>query len=199
MFIKSTKPDLLAEGQVLIIAARWVLIVLGLFLTLLDTRSVSFNTTRFEVMVILLLALSNFYLVSQVLTKQKTLRFVVYGAGLFDIVVVTLIIIVQGGFASNAFTFYFPALLAFSLVFPTLELYFMLGATLSLYGLVCLFSLDKVDDLQVLVVRIIMLAAVAICGHYFASIEQKRRNAVLQAEIFAPATETAESRPQYVA
>src|SRR5512141_2169709 len=114
MFTKPTKPDLLAEGQVLIIAARWVLIVLGLFLTLLDTRSVSFSTTRFEVMVILLLALSNFYLVS-----------------------------------------------------------------------------------QVLVVRLMMLAAVAVCGNYFASIEQKRRSAVVQAELFTSSPKTSEPSPQY--
>lgn len=186
MFAKSSSPNLFAEGQTLIIIARWVLIVLGLLLILADAQNVSFNVIRFEVVVILLLALSNFYLVTQVLTKKNSLHAAVYIASLFDIAVVTAIIIAQGGFESNAFTFYFPALLAFSLALPMGQLVTLVGVTISVYGLVGMFSLNSIDDLQVMVIRLMMLASIAFCGSYFADLEQKRYARMLQSEDLSP-------------
>lgn len=189
---KSTSLNPLAESQMVIIVARWVLVLSGLFLTLCDTQSVSMNTIRFEIMVILLLAVSNFYLVAQVLTKRRTLDFVLYGMGIADLAVITLIIIAQKGFASNVYTFYFPAMLAFSVVFPTIELYMFLCATVGVYGFVGLLTLQTTDDLQTLVIRLLMLAAVAVCGNYFARIERNRHKVALQNQLV---TETGSPTP----
>jgi len=177
----------LADGQMVIIVARWILIFSSLFLILCDTQSVNLNTVRFEIMVILLLAVSNFYLVAQVLTKRPTLDVVLYGMGLADLAAITLIILVQRGFESNVYTFYFPAMLAFSVVFPTLELYLFLGLTDGLYGLIGLMTLQTSDDFQTLVIRLLMLSAVAICGNYFARIERNRHKLALQNQLLTDA------------
>ena len=173
----------LAEGQMVIIVARWILVLSGLFLVLCDTQSVPMNTIRFEIMVILLLAVSNFYLVAQVLTKRRTLDAVLYGMGIADLAVITLIIVAQQGFASNVYTFYFPAMLAFSVVFPTVELYVFLCGTVGVYGFIGLVTLQTTDDFQTLVIRLLMLAAVAVCGNYFARIERNRRHVTLQNQL----------------
>jgi len=173
----------LAEGQIVIIVARWVLVLASLFLILLDAQTANKTVFRFELSVVLLLAVSNFYLVAQVLTKRRTLSAVVYGMGLADLIVITLIVIAQGGFHSNAFTFYFPAMLAFSLAFPAAILSLYIGLTIGVYGLICLldFSLTT-SDYQTLIIRLLMLIAVAVCGSYFASLE-KRRQEVLESQV----------------
>jgi hypothetical protein len=185
MTIHKTSSDVspLADGQMIIIIARWILVFSGLFLTLCDTQSVSMLTIRFEILVILLLAVSNFYLVAQVLTKRHTLDLVFYGMGIADLAVITLIILVQNGFQSNVYTFYFPAMLAFSVVFPTIELYAFLGATVGTYGLIGLLTLQTTDDFQTLIIRLLMLSAVAVCGNYFARIERNRRKVALQNQL----------------
>lgn len=183
--IPSVNP--LADGQMVIIIARWVLVLSGLFLTLCDTQSVPMNTIRFEIMVILLLAVSNFYLVAQVLSKRSTLSAVIYGMGIADLAVISLIIIAQHGFASNVYTFYFPAMLAFSVVFPTVELYIFLCGAVGMYGFIGLLTLQTTGDFQTLVIRLLMLTAVAVCGNYFARIERNRHKVALQNQLVTEA------------
>jgi hypothetical protein len=184
----------LAEGQMVIIIARWVLVLTSLFLILADTKSVSFWVIRFEIMVVLLLAVSNFYLVAQVLTKRKTLDLVIYCMSLADLAVISIVVIIQGGFSSNVYTFYFPAMLAFSLAFPMIELYLYLGATVSIYSFICLFTLHNVDDIQTLLVRVLMLTAIAVCGNHFAELERKRRSAFLRDHFMTEQLEENETR-----
>ncbi len=189
-----TKPsptlNALAEGQMVIIIARWVLVLAGLFLILLDIQNVDLNIVKFEIMIILALAVSNFYLVAQVLAKRKTLDAAIYAAGLADLIVITLIIIAQGGYESNVYTFYFPAILAFSVAFPTAVLYLYLGGAVGVYGMIGLadFAVAGIHhttgpDLQVLIIRLLMLAAVGVCGNYFAQLERNRRQAALQTHL----------------
>jgi hypothetical protein len=182
---KFTQFNLLPESQMVIIIARWVLVLSGLFLVLCDTQSVSMNTIRFEIIVILLLAVSNFYLVAQVLTKKPAMNAVLYGMGILDIAVITFIIVAQKGFDSNAYTFYFPAMLAFSVVFPTVELCIFMSGTILAYGFVGLSTLQTAADFQTLIIRLLMLAAVAVCGNYFSRLEQNRHKAALQNQLAA--------------
>jgi hypothetical protein len=175
--------DPLDEGQMVIVAARWVLVLAGLILILIDTQSVGLNTIRFEIMVILALAVSNFYFAAQVLTKRKAPESAIYAASLADLGVITLIVVVQGGFQSNVYTFYFPAILAFSVAFATPILYLFVGGVVTVYGLigVATLELDAFSaDLQALVVRLLMLAAVGVCGNYFAGVERRRQAALQQ-------------------
>lgn len=185
----------LAEGQMVIIIARFVLVLVSMFLILADTESVSFNVIRFEIMIVLLLAVSNFALVAQVLTKRKTMDMVLYAMSLADLAVISIVIIVQGGFQSDVYTFYFPAMLAFALAFPMLELYMFLGGTVCLYGFISMFTLESVDDIQTLLVRILMLTAVAGCANYFAQIERNRRNVILRNHFVAQQVSQGEIEP----
>ncbi|MGC1379353.1 MAG: hypothetical protein WA821_24190 [Anaerolineales bacterium] len=199
--MNTTKPatiNPLAEGQIVIIVARFVLVLACLFLILMDAKSektVSFNVTRFEIMVVLLLAVSNFFLVAQVLTKRKTLDLILYGMSIADLAVITIVVIIQGGFRSEVYTFYFPAMLAFALAFPMLELYVFLGGTVFLYSFVSLFTLNSVDDIQTLLVRVLMLVAVAVCANHFAQIERNRRNTLLRNHFAAQQLAQGESQP----
>ena len=185
----------LAEGQMVIIIARWVLVLTSIFLILADTQSVSFNVIRFEIMVVLMLAVSNFFLVAQVITKRKPNSVVVYSMSLADLLVITTVIIVQGGFNSGVYTFYFPALLAFALAFPMLELYVFLGGTVCIYSFISLLTMHDVNDIQTLLVRILMLVAVAHCANHFAQLERNRRNTMLRNHYVAQQLSQDEGEP----
>jgi hypothetical protein len=202
MNTKPTPINPLAESQMVIIIARFVLVAACLLLILMDARTaktVSFAVSRFEIIVVMLLAVSNFYLVSQVMTKRKTQELVLYGMSLADLAVISMVVIVQGGFSSGTYIFYFPAMLSFALAFPTLELYLFLTGTVSIYGFISLISLgSNVDNLETLMVRILMLTAVAVCGNRFAQIERSRRAAILSKQFAAqqPQPETPVYVPQ---
>lgn len=202
MNTKPTPINPLAESQMVIIIARFVLVAACLLLILMDARTaktVSFAVSRFEIIVVMLLAVSNFYLVSQVMTKCKTQELVLYGMSLADLAVISMVVIVQGGFSSGTYIFYFPAMLSFALAFPTLELYLFLTGTVSIYGFISLISLgSNVDNLETLMVRILMLTAVAVCGNRFAQIERSRRAAILSKQFAAqqPQPETPVYVPQ---
>lgn len=189
----NNKPTInpLAEGQMVIVVARFVLIVACLFLILFDARSaktVSFAVSRIEIIVVMLLAISNFYLVSQVLTKRKINSVVLYAVSLADMAVITLVVMLQGGFQSGSYVFYFPAILSFALAFPSFELYLFLAGTTAVYGIISLFSMGTIDNMETLLMRLLMLTAVAVCGNRFAQIERNRRVAILnqQAAIQQP-------------
>lgn len=212
MNVKPTNPSPLVEGQMVIIIARFILIVACLILIMVDARStkaVPAMVTRIEIMTVLLLAVSNFYLVSQVLTKRKTPDIVLYGVSMADLAVITLAVIMQGGFTSGTYIFYFPAMLMFALAFPALELYLFLGGTISVYAFISMVSMaamnstDALDGLETLFIRLLMLAAIAVCGNHFAQIERNRRSVILSKHFAAQQASQAESSapvmPQHVA
>lgn len=204
MNTKPTAINPLIEGQMVIIVARFVLIVACLILIVMDAKSansaVDFDVTRFEIMGVLLLAVSNFYLVSQVMTKRKTMDIVIYGVSLADLAVISAVVIAQGGFSSGSYIFYFPAMLAFALAFPMIELALFLGATISIYGFISLISmtLNHIDGVETLLIRLLMLTAVAVCGHHFAQLERNRRNVILSNHFAAqqPQSEAPMPMPQ---
>lgn len=204
----NTKPatvNPLVEGQMVIIIARFVLIVASLILIMVDARStktVSPMVTRIEIMIVLLLAVSNFYLVSQVLTKRKTMSIVLYGVSLADLGVISLSVIMQHGFTSGSYIFYFPAMLMFALAFPALELYLFLGGTICLYGFISIVSMPTLDSLETLFIRLLMLTAIAVCGNHFAQIERNRRSVILSNHFAAQqpqAEPSVQGMPQQVA
>ena len=209
MNTKPATPSPLVEGQMVIIIARFILIVASLILIMVDARStkaVSPMVTRVEIMTVLLLAVSNFYLVSQVLTKRKTHDIVLYGVSLADLLVITLAVMMQGGFASGTYIFYFPAMLMFALAFPALELYLFLGGTICIYAMISMVSMSFMentapvtDGLETLFIRLLMLAAIAVCGNYFAQIERNRRNVILSNHFAAQQQQQLQPTPTAVA
>ena len=174
--------DSLAYGQIVIVTARWILVAVGLLLTLWNPAELP--ELRLQIMVLLLMSVANFYLHVQALTKKPTLPTVIYGASAFDMLAVTLFIASSGsGFDSALYTFYFPAILAFSVVFPI----YMTVAYTSLTGVLYTFvtvvntSYTLADtDLPILLTRLLMLVAVAFCGNLYLRVEEKRRQMAIE-------------------
>lgn len=170
----------LAFGQSVIVSARWILVITGLFLILWNPEPL--NDLRIQIVAVILLALMNFYLQAQILMGQKTLTPVVYAASVVDFLVITLLVLLNGGFDSNTYVFYFPAILAISVAFETAVTIGFVGSAASLYFLLCLGTgAAAADNFPTLIARILMMAAIAFCGNLFWHIEHNRRQAAAQA------------------
>jgi hypothetical protein len=149
-------------------------VLVGLFVTLMNPGNL--NLMRFQIMCLLAMALANFYLCAQVLQRRPMLRPVMYGASLVDLVAITAICAFQGGFRSEVQAFYYPALLAISVAFSPLMLLVFTGGAMSAYALLCLVTLPTPDsDLVVLVIRLLLMAAVAVCGNCYWRLEHQHR------------------------
>src|SRR5919109_362164 len=119
----SASADDLAQGQIVVVVARWILVLAGLVLALWNPAPI--DELRAQVAAVLLLAVANFYL---------------------------------------------TALLAFSVAFPARTTLVFTGAALAFYGLICLFTLERLatdQDVLAVVSRLIMLAAVPLCGSVY--------------------------------
>lgn len=171
--------DDIAFGQYVIVTARWILVAAGLIFALWNPESI--NALRIEIVVILLLAVGNFYLHAQLLMRRPAVDSVAYLASAGDITVITLLILSQGGFASDLYIFYFPALLALAVAFGRFATMVYGTVTVLVYGLIAA-STAPADSAQVIVTRLLMLAAVAICGSMYWRIERTRREAAAEAQ-----------------
>ncbi len=170
----------LAFGQIVVVTARWILVTAGLVLALwLPDR---LEQLRITIVVILLLAVANFYLHAQLLRRRPAVDVIAYAASAADLAVITLLVASQGGFTSDLYIFYFPAILAMSVAFPTVIALGFAAVTFAAYALIGYGSGLGDGDLQVLVARLIMLAAVGVCGNMYWRIERDRRAAAAEAQ-----------------
>ncbi len=170
----------LAYGQVVIVTARWILVLAGLLLALWNPSPI--NELRIQLFVLLLLAFGNFYLHAQLLMRRPTLAAVAYAASAADVVIITILVITNGGFKSGLFIFYFPALLALSVAFPTLMTFFYTATVTGFYFLISVATTSQLDDFQLILTRLIIFAAVAFCGNLYWRIERGRREAALEGQ-----------------
>ena len=164
--------DDLSSGQVVIIAARWILVGAGLALTLWNASSVV--DLQVSILLILGLAAANFFLHAHVLMGRPIPPYVAYAASGADLTVISLVLAVTGGFTSGAYVFYFPALLALSVAFPTRTAAWFTAAVAFSYGVIALTNGGANDGATVLT-QMIMLVAVSVCGHTYRRVEQDRR------------------------
>jgi hypothetical protein len=175
----------LAQGQIVIVTARWILVLAALILTLWNPPEI--GTMRIQILFIIMLAFANFYLHAEIMRQQPTVQAVAYLASAGDLFVITLIIIAQGGLESGAYAFYFPAILAFAVAFPTAVTFFLTIGTVFVYFMIALVNLvteatlAETLDLQVVVARLVMFAAVAYCGNLYRRIEHTRRREAVEA------------------
>jgi len=178
-------------GQVVVILARWFLILAGVVLALWTATSVEAVVLPIGFMIVLMGM--NFYLHGRYLMRQPVQAPLVYLSSAVDLIVITLIVVfwTQGrgtGLASPFFVFYYPALLAFALIFPLAMTLLFTAAAVWLYTVVSLGDpwrwlglLDSADT-QVLVARLISLVAVAVVANYYARVEAERRDAYAGAQ-----------------
>jgi len=178
--ISPQDPEDLMYGQSVIVSARWILVVSGLFLALWNPGPMS--ELRVQILFILLLAVANFYLQAQLLMQKPANNGVVYFASAADLAVISVMVILGGGFESNVYVFYFPALLALSVAFSPATTLLFAGAAAGFYAFISLGSALFGDiDIQVLIARLIMMTAVAVCGQIYWRIERDRRSAAVKA------------------
>ena len=162
----------LAYGQTVLVWARWILIGTGLLLSFWSPKDLM--TLQVQLAAIIALAFGNFYLHVQLLRGHPALDNVVYAASLADITVVTALVLVQNGYPSPVFIFYFAAIVGISVAFPTWMTIGYTALVVGAYGLICLAT-APVEDLPAVFTRLLMIAAVALCGNVFARSEAKRR------------------------
>lgn len=169
--------DDLSHGQIVIVVAKWILVLAGMVLVLWAPADV--GQLRIQIMVLLLLAVENFYHHAQLLKRRPVPDIVAYGASAADLLVVSTLIVMQGGFDSRLFIFYFPALVAVSLAFRPKTTVMYCGITIGIYAAISLADLlnhQEVDNApQILLVRLLMLASVGFCGAASWNLEARRR------------------------
>jgi hypothetical protein len=159
-FAGEVRSEDLAYGQTVLVWARWILIGTGLLLSFWSPKD--------------LMAFGNFYLHVQLLRGHPALDNVVYAASLADITVVTALVLVQNGYPSPVFIFYFAAIVGISVAFPTWMTAGYAALVVGAYGLICVAT-AQVEDMPAVFTRLLMIASVALCGNLFARSEAKRR------------------------
>ncbi|HYL08477.1 MAG TPA: hypothetical protein VEU76_08000 [Candidatus Udaeobacter sp.] len=171
-FAGTVRSEDLAYGQTVLVWARWILIGTGLLLSFWSPTDLL--TLQVQLAAIITLAFGNFYLHVQLLRGHPALDNVVYAASLADIAVVTALVIVQGGYSSPVFIFYSAAVVGISVAFPTWLTAAYTTLVVGMYGLVAL-STATTDELPAVFTRLLMIAAIAVCGNIFARHESRRR------------------------
>ena len=171
-FAGEVRSEDLAYGQTVLVWARWILIGTGLLLSFWSPKDLT--TLQVQLAAIIALAFGNFYLHVQLLRGHPALDNVVYAASLADITVVTALVVVQNGYPSPVFIFYFAAIVGISVAFPTWITVGYTSLVIGVYGAICVAT-APVDDLPAVFTRLLMFAAVALCGNVFARSEAKRR------------------------
>ena len=179
-------------GQKVLVVARWILVVSGLLLALLNPMVL--GELKIQVGLILVLAVANFFLHVQLVRKQPSLPWVAYLASAVDVLAITLMVMTSGGGASTLYVFYFPALFAISVAFQPRAGLLLSGAAIGMYSLIASTQMDG-DGGAFVAARIVMMAAVVVCGMMYRKIEgDRRRESVAESE---RTSERAESEDIY--
>lgn len=171
-FVGEVRSEDLAYGQTVLVWARWILIGTGLLLSFWSPTDLL--TLQVELAAIIALAFGNFYLHVQLLRGHPALDNVVYAASVADISVVTALVLVQHGYPSPVFIFYFAAVVGISVAFPTLLTAAYTSVVVGVYGIIALATAPA-EDYPAVFTRLLMIAAVAVCGNVFARSESRRR------------------------
>ena len=171
-FAGEVRSEDLAYGQTVLVWARWILIGTGLLLSFWSPQDLT--TLQVQLAAIIALAFGNFYLHVQLLRGHPAIDKVVYAASLADITVVTALVLVQGGYPSPVFIFYVAAIVGISVAFPTWMTAGYAAIVVGTYGIICLVT-APLEDYPAVFTRLLMIAAVALCGNVFARSEAKRR------------------------
>lgn len=176
-WVSGATSENLFYGQAVIVWARWILIATGLVLSFWEPASL--GLLQIQLAAIITLAFGNFYLHVQLLRGRPAIDRVVYAASAADLAVVTTLVISQNGYSSPVFVFYFAAVLGLSVAFPTVLTALYTSAVVVVYGIVCLSTADSTEYPAVFT-RLLMIAAIALCGALFARSESHRRAEALQ-------------------
>ena len=166
---RERETDLL-YGQPVIVTARWIFVVTALVLALWNAETV--NSLKLQIFVIFALAVENFYVHAQLLIGKPVKSRVVYLSSAADLLLISILILLQGGFDSSLYVFYFPAIAALSVAFSTQRMAEYSAGAIAAYVTICLMG---GGDILITTSRALMIAAVAFCGNRYWQIERSRR------------------------
>lgn len=174
--------DDLIYGQGVIINARWIMVGAGLLLVFWRSLlgSASLGEVRISLLLLIGLAVMNFFLYTEVFRKRRSLASVVYLASVVDLAVISCIVVAQGGFTAESFVFYFPAMMALSVAFPLQLIVAYTGVILIVYTSICNNSLiagaeSETNPWLIIIIRLLMIVGVVACSHTYWRVERDRR------------------------
>jgi hypothetical protein len=168
-------------GQVVIIWARWFLIVAGAVLALWTTHN-SADLAAAVVPIAALMAM-NFYLHGRYLTERPSNELQIATASLLDLALITALVLfwhgpnVADGLASPFAVFYYPGLLAFAFVMPRRLAVGYTTLAVALYGLVSVPQVESAVEAKALLLRLATMAAIGGLGTFYWRIQRDRRRA----------------------
>jgi len=177
--------DDIKAGLPVIIYARWVLVIAGLGLTLWN--SANFVEAQVSVLIILVLAVGNFFLQVEVNRERPIKKWIVYGASAIDIGAITGVLVLTNTFPSSTYVFFMPALLALSVTFSTFNTAkYTIGAVIG-YGLISIAPINDMGGGTVeatsLLIHMLILLSVPFCGGVFWRLERTRRTQEINADM----------------
>jgi hypothetical protein len=175
--VDETVEDDLRYGLIVIIWARWSIVIFAFILRL-------YRATEIPILVItivglLAVAMINFALHVRILSKQAPKIRWVYLASIADMCLISLITGLEGGLNTHIFLYYYPAVLGFALVFPGKITTWLTIGVMVLYSGICLLFSEpamKFDgDEAILIFRLMSLLGVAVVGNRYRFVEGQRR------------------------
>ena len=162
------------HGLILIITARWVLVLVGLVLTLY--RAEDLFEMELSILVILGLAVGNFFLHVSTVTARPIQRYYIYAATVGDVAVISTIVAMTSDNGANSFVFYYPAVLAYTLVFASRISWLFTAGVVAAYSFVAFPTLILPDaDIDIFVVRLLTLVAMASLATMYQQVERRRQ------------------------
>jgi len=166
-------------GQLVIIYARWFVIVSMIILALWSTSSVPQLTSA--VLFIVPLMAINFFVHGRYLMEQPVNKMLLMILSVVDILVITLIILfwpTDRGLLSQFYIFYYPIILAYAFVSLARNSIIYTLITLILYTAACFVSdpglVLQSAWLERLAIRLITMAAMGLLGAYYWRIQRTR-------------------------
>ena len=107
----------ITHGQIVIIVARWIFIVSGWVLALWQPTEIPTWELQLQILLLMAYTVLNFFLTIQWTKRSEALTTVVYATSLADMSLITILVLALGGYESNLYVFYFPALFALAVTF----------------------------------------------------------------------------------
>lgn len=177
--------DDIKAGLPVIIYARWVLVIAGLGLTLWNSAGIV--QAQVSVLIILVLAVGNFFLQVEVNRERPIKKWIVYAASAIDIGAITGVLLLTNTFPSSTYVFFMPALLALSVTFSTINTAkYTVGALIG-YSLISIAPINDMGGGAVeatsLLIHVLILVSVPFCGNVFWRLERTRRTLEIDADL----------------
>jgi hypothetical protein len=175
--VDQTAEDDLRYGLIVIIWARWSIVVFAFILRMY--RAAEIPMLVITIIGLLAVALINFVLHTRILAKRPAKVAWLYLASALDLCLISLITGLEGGLHTHIFLYYYPAVLGFALVFPgAITTWLTFGVIVLYTGICLLFSKPAIDfngDEAILLFRLMSLLGVAIVGNRYRFVEGQRR------------------------